>query len=110
MSTQNPVSVITSASKGIGLATAHRLKAMGHQVIGLARRQPEQSFSGKFIEIDLANAEATAKVAETIASQYAVNHLINNVGVSRSETRVSVNKAPFGRKQGSYRSPCETLL
>jgi hypothetical protein len=40
-------------------------------VIGLARRQPEQSFPGEFIEVDLANAEATAKVAEAIDRQYA---------------------------------------
>jgi 3-oxoacyl-[acyl-carrier protein] reductase len=95
MTTQRHVSVITGASKGIGLATANRLKAMGHQVIGLARHQPEQPFPGEFIEVDLANAEATAKVAETITSQYAVNHLINNVGVSRSETLEDVNIEQF---------------
>jgi NAD(P)-dependent dehydrogenase (short-subunit alcohol dehydrogenase family) len=95
MTTQKHVSVITGASKGISLATANRLNAMGHQVIGLARRQPEQSFPGEFIEVDLANAEATAKVAEAIASQYAVNHLINNVGISRSETLEDVNIEQF---------------
>jgi NAD(P)-dependent dehydrogenase (short-subunit alcohol dehydrogenase family) len=50
MTTQKHVSVITGASKGIGMATAHRLKTMGHQVIGLARRQPEQPFPGELIK------------------------------------------------------------
>jgi NAD(P)-dependent dehydrogenase (short-subunit alcohol dehydrogenase family) len=95
MTTQTHVSVITGASKGIGLATAHRLKTMGHQVIGLARHKPEQAFPGELIEVDLANAEATTKVAAAIASQYAVSHLINNVGVSRSETLEEVNIDQF---------------
>jgi NAD(P)-dependent dehydrogenase (short-subunit alcohol dehydrogenase family) len=95
MHSQSYISVITGASKGIGLATANRLKVMGHQVIGLARHKPEQSFPGEFIEVDLANAEATAKVAEAINRQYAVNHLINNVGVSRSETLEEVNIEQF---------------
>ncbi len=95
MTTQNYVSVITGASKGIGLATAHRLKAAGHRVIGLARHQPNQSFPGELIEVDLADAEATAGVAATIADEYAVSHLINNVGVSRSETLEEVNIDQF---------------
>ena len=95
MSTQNYVSVITGASKGIGLATAHRLTAMGHLVIGLARRQPEQPFPGEFIDVDLANAEATDKVAAAISNQYPVSHLINNVGLSRSETLEEVDLEQF---------------
>lgn len=95
MTTQTHVSVITGASKGIGLATAHRLKTMGYHVIGLARHKSEQAFPGELIEVDLANAEATAKVAAAIASQHAVSHLINNVGVSRSETLEEVNIDQF---------------
>lgn len=95
MSSQTCVTVITGASKGIGLATANRLKVTGHQVIGLARHKPEHPFPGEFIEVDLANAEATATVAEDIARQYSVSHLINNVGISRSETLEEVNIEQF---------------
>lgn len=95
MSSQAYVTVITGASKGIGLATANRLKVMGHQVIGLARHKPEHPFPGEFIEVDLANAEATATVAEDVARQYSVSHLINNVGISRSETLEEVNIEQF---------------
>lgn len=53
--TNRRVSVITGASKGIGLATAERLDLMGHRVIGLARRAPEKSFSGELMEVDSHN-------------------------------------------------------
>ena len=96
MTSQPYTSVITGASKGIGYATAHRLKLIGHQVIGLARHKPDQPFPGEFVEVDLADAQATRQVAEKIARQYVVSHLINNVGISRSETLEEVNIEQFG--------------
>lgn len=95
MSSQPYVSVITGASKGIGFATAQRLAAMHHQVIGLARNKPAESFPGQFFEVDLADPEATAQVADDIAKRYTVSHLVNNVGVSRSESLEEVNINQF---------------
>lgn len=92
---QPNITVITGASKGIGFATAKRLKAMGHEVIGLARRKPDQLFPGQFFEVDLADAGATRQVAETISRQYSVSHLINNVGISRSESLEEVDITQF---------------
>lgn len=40
--------VITDASKGIGLATSHRLAKAGYQVIGIARTKPSEAFPGEF--------------------------------------------------------------
>lgn len=80
-----PVSVITGASKGIGYATAQRLHNAGHLVIGLARHQPDQGFPGEFVQVDLGDRAATQRVAENIASRYSVTHLMNNVGLVRSE-------------------------
>jgi 3-oxoacyl-[acyl-carrier protein] reductase len=80
------VSIITGASKGIGFVTAQRLNKSGHDVVGLARQAPSLPFPGEFIEVDLADAEATANVAIAIAKRYAVSHLVNNVGLVRSES------------------------
>jgi len=77
------VSVITGASKGIGYATAQNLQKSGHHVIGLARKAP-QDFPGEFIEIDLADKQATANLATDITSRHNVTHLINNVGLVRA--------------------------
>jgi 3-oxoacyl-[acyl-carrier protein] reductase len=95
MSSQPYVSVITGASKGIGFATAQRLAAMQHQVIGLARNQPAQSFPGEFFEVDLADPKSTAQIAEDIANRHQVSHLVNNVGVSRSEALEEVDITQF---------------
>ena len=85
---KKPVTVITGASKGIGLATARLLAAQDHQVIGLARTPPER-FPGDFVAVDLANPSATQATAVAILQRYGgVHHLVNNVGL--------VKPAPIG--------------
>ena len=46
--------LITGASKGIGLATSRMLAEQGHDVVGLARTEPDD-FPGLFRKIDLSN-------------------------------------------------------
>jgi NAD(P)-dependent dehydrogenase (short-subunit alcohol dehydrogenase family) len=75
------ITVITGASKGIGRATAERLAARGHLVVGLARNTPEGEFPGEFIPVDLADRAASARVFTEIAERHAVDCLLNNVGL-----------------------------
>jgi 3-oxoacyl-[acyl-carrier protein] reductase len=78
-----PVTVITGASKGIGLALAARRAHAGDRVIGLARRKTGD-FPGELLEADLADPDATARAAEGLLGRFgAVRHLVNNVGLVR---------------------------
>jgi len=73
--------LITGASKGIGLALSQRLADAGHLVIGIARHQPEQSFPGHFVSLDLADTLATKQKLEQINAEFDVDGIINNVGL-----------------------------
>ncbi|OPZ21468.1 MAG: 3-oxoacyl-(acyl-carrier-protein) reductase FabG [candidate division BRC1 bacterium ADurb.BinA364] len=78
--------LITGASVGIGRATAERLARSGHQVIGMARRETKD-FPGRYVQVDLADRQATQAALDSIAAEYDIDGLVNNVGL--------VNPAPL---------------
>jgi NAD(P)-dependent dehydrogenase (short-subunit alcohol dehydrogenase family) len=88
--------LVTGASKGIGLAAAHRLAAQGWLVIGTARRAPA-AFPGEFIEVDLADAQATATLADQLAARGGVLGIVNNVGLTAHETFGAIQWSDFAR-------------
>ena len=77
--------LITGASRGIGFATAVFLAERGHQVIGLARHAPAQSFPGTFLEVDLADAAATDSAFRELAEKFQVEGVVNNVAAVRPQ-------------------------
>jgi 3-oxoacyl-[acyl-carrier protein] reductase len=68
---------------------------LGRSVIGIARHKPS-SFPGVFIESDLSDPKAVQETAREILKNHgAVDHLVNNVGLSRPALIESVTLEDF---------------
>ena len=72
--------LITGASKGIGLVLAERLAGQGHEVVGIARSDPERDFPGAYYRVDLEDTAAAVVRLGEIAQKHAIDHLVNNAG------------------------------
>lgn len=83
--------VITGASKGIGLATSHRLAGAGYQVIGIARSKPQDHFPGEFFTCDLSNQKETDEMIKTLLESFQIDALINNVGAGGPQPLGSID-------------------
>ncbi|MGD9829156.1 MAG: SDR family oxidoreductase [Hyphomicrobiaceae bacterium] len=75
------VTLVTGVSRGIGLATARRLAADGHHVIGLSRSAPPAGTPCEFHEADLADAAGTDALLREITGRHQITGLVNNAGV-----------------------------
>ena len=76
--------LITGATKGIGLALAHRLVRNGHQVVGLARRDARH-FPGTLVQADLADGDATDAMLTDLIARFDFDGVVNNVGLVRPQ-------------------------
>jgi 3-oxoacyl-[acyl-carrier protein] reductase len=88
--------LITGASKGIGLAAASSLADNGWAVIGVARKAPE-AFPGRFIEVDLADHDATAALGLELAADASLVGIVNNIGLAAHERFGEVDWADYAR-------------
>jgi short-subunit dehydrogenase len=87
--------LITGASKGIGLACASLLAERGHNVVGLARNATDSRFPGELHLVDLADRHALAAALVALTDRYQFNGLVNNVGYVTPQTLEVVDLAAY---------------
>jgi benzil reductase ((S)-benzoin forming) len=82
-----PLTVLTGASRGLGLAVAEQLLAAGHRVLAIARRAPPLEHPGLTVwTADLADAAPVAAWLERFVADLGTDGaselaLVNNAGV-----------------------------
>ncbi len=86
--------LITGCTQGIGRATSVHLKQLGHEVVGIARKE-DATFPGQLFCADLSNTKETESVLEAIRAQYELDGIINNVGSVEPELIEDTNLDSF---------------
>jgi 3-oxoacyl-[acyl-carrier protein] reductase len=74
--------LVTGASKGIGRAIAARLATQGHAVVGIARTTGQGEFPGALFRCDLGDLSQTGEILDRIATEFQVDGVVNNAGIS----------------------------
>lgn len=82
---KNRVAVITGGCGGIGFATAQKYVAAGAKVVAVDKQKPAERIENfRFIEADVTDfRQVGACVQEILETEYGVDFLVNNAGISR---------------------------
>ncbi|MGE0385159.1 MAG: SDR family NAD(P)-dependent oxidoreductase [Gammaproteobacteria bacterium] len=107
------VALVTGANKGIGLAIARQLGALGHTVL-VGARDPSrgeaaaaslraQGADARFLRIDLTDAPGIAGAAAAIDAQFArLDVLVNNAAIKLERHPAPPSACPLERVRETY--------
>jgi short-subunit dehydrogenase len=105
MTEKRPITIITGASAGIGVALARTFAAHGHELVLVARREPplialadEIAATGRtrplVLPLDIAAPDATTSLGQTLAAaSLEPSFVVNNAGFGLAGHAVSLDRA-----------------
>lgn len=86
------IALVTGGSNGIGRAVVSRLTADNYLTVNLDISSPPEDQAGIYRAVDLADPAALETALKTLASEFRISRIVNNVGTIRPNAIMDVTE------------------